>query len=155
MYSNYKSQNLSLLSCCCDTIELLINELFIILSLSSLPLLSPSPLPPPSPQDLMNIAKTTLSSKILTQHKDLFAGLAVEAVGRLKRSGNLEAIQIIKKLGGSLSDSYLEEGTVAFWKQGCDHYPSRSKLSPFTLVYTFVFKPYINITILLTATKKL
>ncbi|CAI7993679.1 T-complex protein 1 subunit beta [Geodia barretti] len=61
-------------------------------------------------EDLMNIAKTTLSSKILTQHKDLFAGLAVEAVGRLKRSGNLEAIQIIKKLGGSLSDSYLEEG---------------------------------------------
>lgn len=60
----------------------------------------------------MNIARTTLSSKILTQHKDLFAGLAVDSVKRLKGSGNLEAIQIIKKLGGALSDSYLEEGRL-------------------------------------------
>lgn len=58
----------------------------------------------------MNIARTTLSSKLLTQHKDHFARLAVQAVLRLKGSGNLEAIQIIKKLGGEMSDSYLEEG---------------------------------------------
>lgn len=32
----------------------------------------------------MNIARTTLSSKILTQHKDVFARLSVEAVLRLK-----------------------------------------------------------------------
>lgn len=60
----------------------------------------------------MNIARTTLSSKILTQHKDFFAKLAVEAVERLKGSGNLEAIQVIKKLGGGLEDSYLEEGEL-------------------------------------------
>ena len=35
-------------------------------------------------EDLMNIARTTLSSKILTQHRDHFAKLAVEAVLRLK-----------------------------------------------------------------------
>ena len=58
----------------------------------------------------MNIARTTLSSILLTQHKDHFASLAVQAVLRLKGSGNLEAIQIIKKLGGEMSDSYLEEG---------------------------------------------
>jgi T-complex protein 1 subunit beta len=34
----------------------------------------------------------------------------VEAVLRLKSSGNLEAIHVIKKLGGSLIDSYLDEG---------------------------------------------
>ena len=51
-----------------------------------------------------------MSSKLLTQHKDHFAELAVSAVLRLKGSGNLEAIQIIKKLGGGLNDSYLEEG---------------------------------------------
>ena len=34
--------------------------------------------------DLMNIARTTLSSKILMQHRDHFASLAVEAVLRLK-----------------------------------------------------------------------
>ena len=58
----------------------------------------------------MNIARTTLSSKLLTQYKDHFAELAVNAVLRLRGSGNLEAIQIIKKLGGGLNDSYLEEG---------------------------------------------
>lgn len=60
--------------------------------------------------DLMKIARTTLGSKIIGQHKDHFAELAVEAVLRLKGSGNLEAIQIIKKLGGALSESYLDEG---------------------------------------------
>lgn len=61
-------------------------------------------------EDLLNIARTTLSSKLLTHHKDHFAKLAVEAVMRLKGSGNLEAIHVIKKLGGSLTDSYLDEG---------------------------------------------
>lgn len=61
-------------------------------------------------KDLLNIARTTLSSKILQQHKDLYSNLAVDAVLRLKGSGNLDAIQIIKKLGGSLADSYLDEG---------------------------------------------
>lgn len=61
-------------------------------------------------EDLLNIARTTLSSKLLTHHKDHFAKLAVNAVMRLKGSGNLDAIHVIKKLGGSLTDSYLDEG---------------------------------------------
>lgn len=61
-------------------------------------------------QDLINIAKTTLSSKVLSQDKDYFAKLAVDAVMRLKGSTNLENIQIIKKVGGRLIDSYLDEG---------------------------------------------
>lgn len=61
-------------------------------------------------QDLMNIARTTLSSKLLTHHKEHFASLAVEAILRLKGSGNLEAIKVIKKLGAGMTDSYLEEG---------------------------------------------
>ena len=35
-------------------------------------------------QDLFNIARTTLSSKVLSQDKDYFANLAVDAVLRLK-----------------------------------------------------------------------
>ncbi len=35
-------------------------------------------------QDLVNIARTTLSSKVLSQDKDYFANLAVDAVLRLK-----------------------------------------------------------------------
>lgn len=61
----------------------------------------------------MNISETTLSSKLLTHHKDHFAKLAVDAVLRLKGSGNLEAIHVIKKLGGSLIDSYLDEGIIS------------------------------------------
>ncbi|GKF29087.1 T-complex protein 1 subunit beta [Tanacetum coccineum] len=56
--------------------------------------------------DLMKIAMTTLSSKILSQDKEHFATLAVNAVMRLKGSTNLESIQIIKKAGGSLKDSF-------------------------------------------------
>jgi len=59
--------------------------------------------------DLLNIARTTLSSKILTHEKEYFAELAVNAVLRLK-NGDLDAIQIIKIRGGQLSDSYLDDG---------------------------------------------
>lgn len=63
-------------------------------------------------EDLFNIARTTLSSKVLNQDKDYFANLAVDAVLRLKGSTDLEHIQIIKKVGGKLTDSYLDEGTL-------------------------------------------
>lgn len=39
--------------------------------------------------DLMRIAKTTLSSKILSQDKEHFAKLAVDAVMRLKVTSSL------------------------------------------------------------------
>ncbi|KAJ7595979.1 chaperonin Cpn60/TCP-1 family [Mycena floridula] len=63
-------------------------------------------------QDLFNIARTTLSSKVLAQDKEYFANLAVDAVLRLKGSTDLEHIQIIKKAGGKLTDSYLDEGFI-------------------------------------------
>ena len=62
-------------------------------------------------EDLMNIARTTLSSKLLTVEKDHFAKLAVDAVLRLNGKP-LEYIQLIKKAGGSLKDSYLAEGFI-------------------------------------------
>ncbi|CDK26015.1 unnamed protein product [Kuraishia capsulata CBS 1993] len=62
--------------------------------------------------DLINIAKTTLSSKILSQDKEYFAKLAVDAVLRLKGSTNLDHIQIMKIVGGKLADSYLDEGFI-------------------------------------------
>jgi len=50
-------------------------------------------------EDLLNIARTTLSSKLLNVEKDHFANLAVEAVLRLKGSGNLDHIQVRVCLG--------------------------------------------------------
>lgn len=75
-------------------------------------------------KDLVNIAKTTLSSKILTNSKEYFSELAVDAILRIKGSGNLEAIQIIKKLGGQLQDSQLDEGFILDKKFGVNQ-PTR------------------------------
>jgi len=75
-------------------------------------------------EDLMNIARTTLSSKILSQHKDFFANLAVDAVLRLKGSGNLDAIQITKIPGGRLDESFLDQGFLLNKKPGM-HQPKR------------------------------
>merc|ERR1712002_1443233 len=75
-------------------------------------------------EDLMNIARTTLSSKILSQHKDFFSKLAVDAVLRLKGSGSLDAIQIIKINGGRLEDSFLDAGFLLNKKVGM-HQPQR------------------------------
>jgi T-complex protein 1 subunit beta len=61
-------------------------------------------------EDLVQIAQTTLSSKLLTYEKNHFAELAVSAVLRLHGSANLDHIQVLKKPGGSLRDSYLEDG---------------------------------------------
>ena len=71
--------------------------------------------------DLLNIARTTLSSKILTHDKDHFAKLAVDAVMRLKGSGNLEMIQLIQEAGGSLKDSFLDEGFILDKKFNVGH----------------------------------
>lgn len=73
-------------------------------------------------QDLLNIARTTLSSKVLAAEKDYFAGLAVDAVLRLQTTPggrvDLEHLQVIKKSGGRLSDSYLSSGFILDKKIG-------------------------------------
>lgn len=63
-------------------------------------------------QDLKNIAMTTLSSKLLLHDREKFATLAVDAVLRLKGSGNLDYIKMIKKAGGTLHDSFIADGMV-------------------------------------------
>jgi len=68
--------------------------------------------------DLLAIARTTLSSKVLAHDRDQFAKLAVDAVLRLKGSADLSHIQIVKKAGGKLSDSNLDEGFILDKKIG-------------------------------------
>lgn len=69
-------------------------------------------------KDLEAIARTTLSSKVLSQDRVQFAKLAVDAVLRMKGSTDLTHIQIIKKAGGKLKDSYLDEGFILDKKFG-------------------------------------
>ena len=54
----------------------------------------------------------------MSQHKEHFSKLCVDAVLRLKGSGNLSAIQIIKKRGGTLLDSFLDDGFLLDKKPG-------------------------------------
>lgn len=62
--------------------------------------------------DLVNIAMTTLSSKLVTHEKEFFANMVVDAVLRFKDGANLEAIKLLKKVGGSLKDSFLCDGLI-------------------------------------------
>ena len=67
---------------------------------------------------LLRVARTTLSSKILTNDRDHFAELAVSAVLRLQRPEDgvsppaLDAVHVLKKAGGALADSFLDEGFI-------------------------------------------
>ena len=81
-------------------------------------------------QDLLNISRTTISSKLLTYEKEHFAQLAVKAVLRLQGSNNLELIQITKCLGGSLKDSYLDEGFILEKRisVGCPHRKEKARV---------------------------
>merc|ERR1711934_241158 len=69
-------------------------------------------------QDLVNIAKTTLSSKVVAHDKEYFANICVDAILRLKGSTQLDQIQIVQMTGGCLTDSYLEEGFILNKKIG-------------------------------------
>lgn len=91
-------------------------------------------------KDLINIARTTLSSKILSQDKEHFAELAVDAVLRLKGSTNLNNIQIIKKAGGKLIDSYLDEGFILDKKIGVNQ-PKRLENAKIMVANTGTFPP--------------
>lgn len=68
--------------------------------------------------DLVNIAKTTLSSKVVQHDRDFFANMCVDAILRLGGSTNLDQIQIVKKEGGTLRESYLESGFILNKKIG-------------------------------------
>ena len=62
--------------------------------------------------DLINIAKTTLSSKLVTHEKEKFSKMVVDAVLRLGENPSLDLIHVIKKPGATLADSYLDEGFI-------------------------------------------
>jgi T-complex protein 1 subunit beta len=75
-------------------------------------------------KDLMNIARTTLSSKVLAQDKDYFANLAVDAVLRLKVS--------VPLLGGCIPSPFTH-ATAGIDGLGSysDHQKSRRKADRF------------------------
>ena len=63
---------------------------------------------------LYQAAKTCLSSKIVTKHHDKFAKMAVDAIQIVNDNGrvNLELVNVISKLGGSLEDTCLVNGVI-------------------------------------------
>jgi T-complex protein 1 subunit delta len=66
---------------------------------------------------LLQAATTSLSSKIVSQHSNLLAPMAVNAVTKtidIKTADNvdLKNIRIVKKVGGTIEDSEMVEGLV-------------------------------------------
>ncbi|KAH0572384.1 TCP-1 chaperonin subunit beta [Spironucleus salmonicida] len=80
--------------------------------------------------DLLKIARTTMGSKVLSNCQELFAQLAVDAVLKLQGSTDLKHVQILKKAGGVLTDSYLDSGFILDKKigQGCPKQISQAKI---------------------------
>jgi len=65
-------------------------------------------------EDLLDVAKTTLSSKIVASghtYHSKFAELAVDAILKIGKH-TIEAIQIIKKPGANMGQSYLADGFI-------------------------------------------
>ena len=81
-------------------------------------------------KDLKNIALTTLSSKLLLHDREKFAELAVNSVLRLRGSGNLDYIKLIKKPGGTLSDSFIADGMILekTISTGCQHFAKNPRV---------------------------
>ncbi|CDJ61297.1 TCP-1/cpn60 family chaperonin, putative [Eimeria maxima] len=68
---------------------------------------------------LLNVARTTLSSKLLPSDKEHFANIAVDAILRLRENAaSLDLIHILKKPGGCLKDSFLDDGFILEKKIG-------------------------------------
>jgi len=62
-------------------------------------------------QDLVNIARTTLCSKIVSAEIDHFSNLCVNAITRLE-GHNIEMIHVLKIKGGQMKDSFLADGFI-------------------------------------------
>lgn len=75
---------------------------------------------------------------MLSTDKNYFAELAVDAVLRLKGSTNLDNIQIIKKAGGRMQDSYLDEGFILDKKFGVNQ-PKRIENATILVANTRMF----------------
>lgn len=67
-------------------------------------------------QELFLAARTALGSKVVNEHKDLFAQIAVDAVLSVKdndrKDVDFDLIKIVKKTGGALGESKLVKGVL-------------------------------------------
>eukprot|EP00029_Vermamoeba_vermiformis_P012738 TRINITY_DN769_c0_g1_i1.p1 TRINITY_DN769_c0_g1~~TRINITY_DN769_c0_g1_i1.p1 ORF type:complete len:536 (+),score=205.48 TRINITY_DN769_c0_g1_i1:87-1694(+) len=75
-------------------------------------------------ESLLNSAKTSLNSKVVSQYSSLLAPIAVDAVLRVidpatATNVDLNDIKVVKKLGGTVDDTTMIEGLV--FTQGASH----------------------------------
>jgi len=74
-------------------------------------------------EQLLSIAKTSLSSKVVSQYSSILAPIAVEAVTKIitpeSTNVDLKDIRIVKKLGGTIDETMLIDGIV--FNQSASH----------------------------------
>jgi len=68
-------------------------------------------------EQLLSIAKTSLSSKVVSQYSNILAPIAVDSVLKIidplnSKNVDLRDIRIVKKLGGTIDETQLIEGIV-------------------------------------------
>lgn len=90
---------------------------------------------------LINVAKTTLSSKLIGADADFFANMAVDAIKSVKRVDDLgkvryseKAINILKKQGRSWHDSQLIQGFALNQTRSAQGMPSHLKNCKIALI---------------------
>lgn len=93
---------------------------------------------------LVSTAMTTLSSKILNQHKLKMAGIAVNAVLKVadieRKDVNFERIRVEGKTGGSLEDTELVNGLIID-KEFSHHNMPKSIKDAKIIILTCPFEP--------------
>jgi T-complex protein 1 subunit delta len=101
-------------------------------------------------EQLLSIAKTSLSSKVVSQYSHILAPIAVDAVLKIaditSSNVDLKDIRIVKKLGGTIDDTTLIEGIV--FNQHASHQaggPTRIENAKIGIVQFQLSSPKTNI----------
>lgn len=108
-----------------------------------------SPVDLKSKEDLVKLAITSLSSKVVSQHSWLLAPMAVDAVKAIidpenDRNVNLKMIKIVKKLGETVEESELIQGALIEQKSMGHGGPTRVEKAKIGLIQFQISPPKTN-----------
>lgn len=99
---------------------------------------------------VMEIAQTSLSSKVVAPYGDLVAGIAVDAVTRVTPKAidgssiaevDLENVRVVRKAGGTIEDSQLVDGLLLHQSHVAKGTPNRQEKARIALIQFCISPP--------------